>query len=167
MKNAIKLLLAGVLVMQLACSNEAEQKAKALFEQASKVHHEAVEVHNAVMKDMSQLAELKTKLTEKQNAADSAQKQAIAQAITDLENVEGKMKEWMKNLVEVPGDEHHEHEGHNHEGHDHEGHEHHDHEAAKNLTPDQVLELQKEAKTNIEAIRQELANAVENAKKLL
>lgn len=56
------------------------------------------------------------------------------------------LEAWEENLVEVPGLEH-EHD------HDHEGHDHHHHEAAPNITDADMLNVQKEALRQLQALQ--------------
>lgn len=58
------------------------------------------------------------------------------------------IKIWESDLVEVPGNEEHHHHDHG-EGEDH---DHHHHEAPPNVTPAEMLTIQKELKARIEAI---------------
>ena len=54
------------------------------------------------------------------------------------------LEEWEKNVVEVPG---YEHEHHHHDG------EHHHHGPAPDVSAGEMLDIQREMKTRIEALR--------------
>ncbi|MCU0420238.1 MAG: hypothetical protein MUC38_11355 [Cyclobacteriaceae bacterium] len=62
------------------------------------------------------------------------------------------IKLWESDLVEVPGNEDHHHHDHG-EG---EHHDHHHHEAPPNVTPEEMLTIQKELKARLEAIAQRI-----------
>ncbi len=63
------------------------------------------------------------------------------------------LKKWEGNLVEVPGNESHEH--------DHANHAHH-HEKAVELTPEQIFSVQQEMKAQIEKLQRRINAPIKN-----
>ncbi|MEM9897723.1 MAG: hypothetical protein AAF789_15305 [Bacteroidota bacterium] len=57
--------------------------------------------------------------------------------LDSLEAIQADYTEWQSTLVTIPGEEH---DHHDHSGHDHD----HDHAPADDLTPEMMLEIQKE-----------------------
>lgn len=114
MRNYFKFFILLGLVACSAPSNE------------NKLLQEAADVHNTALLIAE---ELETTLKQYTFPADSAS--AIMAAI----------KAWENELVEVPGNEHHDHEGHNHS-----------HEAV-NITAEEMLHLQLELKARMEQIK--------------
>lgn len=71
--------------------------------------------------------------------------------------------EWESSIVEVPGHEH-DHEKHG----DHAGHNHHNHEPANSLTPEMILDIQREMRDRIVTLNiraQKLLNTLEKKNK--
>lgn len=135
-----------------------------ILQEAAKIHEEAHEIQEGIEPTVAQFDSLKTLLTNKKTTlADSLAAQAD-EAVASLDKIKADLESWEENLVVVPGMEHdHEHEGHNHEGHDHK----HDHKPAPDVTPEQMLDIQKEIKKNIEAIKTELDATMAKVKGLL
>lgn len=133
------------------------------MEEAGKIHLAAMEVEEAIAKEIEQSDSLKNLLSEKKKTLkDAALIAQIDSAVVSLDQVHKAFHEWQENLVEVPGLPHEHH--HHGEG---EGHHHHDHKPAPDLTPDQMLEVQREIKANIEKIKADWDRAKETAQKLL
>ncbi|GAB4113654.1 MAG: hypothetical protein OHK0057_16120 [Thermoflexibacter sp.] len=143
------------LLLGFSCNGK-DEKSEALLREAVKWHNEAMAIHKELMPKMKAIEELKAKLTAQKDSLAGKDENAISQLdaeIMNLENISTEMQEWMKNIVEVPHDEehHHHHEGEAHE-HDHS----HEHKAKIDLTPEQMLDIQKEMKANILKIQEKI-----------
>ncbi|SFF41605.1 hypothetical protein [Thermoflexibacter ruber] len=148
------------LLLLFSCNGK-DEKSEALLKEAVKWHNEAMAIHKELMPKMKALEELKAKLTAQKDSLAGKDENAISQLdakIMNLENISKGMKEWMENIVEVPHDEehHHHHEGDAHD-HDHSR----EHEAKIDLTPEQMLEIQKEMKANILQIQEKIKAVLE------
>jgi len=115
------------LLLLSACSPSPEDK---LLQEASDVHNAALLIAE----------ELEAALNQNMIPADSAS--AIRAAI----------EAWENDLVEVPGNEHHDHEGHNHS-----------HEPL-NVTAEEMLQLQLELKQRIEQIKKRIDTIINQNK---
>ena len=84
-----------------------------------------------------------------ENKLDSLQKTRTNETqYMDLQNLKHELEELEENMVEVPGFEHeHHHEGHNHS-----------HETPINYTDDQILDIQKEVKSELLKIKIRIEN---------
>ena len=132
-----------VLVLFIACTNSAD---KQLLEKSNQLHLEALAFGKQAFEGMEELETLVSKL-------DSASVLIYQDSIRQYQE---SYEYWVDNNVEVPGFEH-DHEEHDHSGQDHDDHEehdhsghHHDHGPAVQLTPEMMLEVQTELKTQIE-----------------
>ena len=67
-------------------------------------------------------------------------------------NIESRLEFWSENLVEVPGFEHEHDHDHDH-GHDHDHDHDHDHGPKLELTPEDMLAVQKEFLDSIQVIK--------------
>jgi queuine/archaeosine tRNA-ribosyltransferase len=148
------------LLLVFSCNGK-DEKAEALLKEAVKWHNEAMAIHKELMPAMKEIEELKTELTAQRDSLAGRDENAISQLdaqIMNLENISKEMQEWMGNIVEVPhdGEHHHHHEGEEHD-HDHS----HEHGAKIDLTPEQMLEIQKEMKANILKIQDKVKAILE------
>jgi hypothetical protein len=108
----------------IQCS--APKKKDALLEEAAKIHNEAVELAKQLEDELSQLARDTTYMRD------------------SLESWRVAIEKWENNLVEVPGNE----------SHDHKSHDHHYHgKQQSELTSDQILSIQNELKAQIDSIK--------------
>ncbi len=137
-----------------------DEKTEAILKEAAKWHNEAAAIHKELMPKMKEIEALKATLTAQKDSLIGKDESMVSQLesqIMDLENISKEMKEWMENIVEVPNnEEHHHHEGEEH-AHDHK----HEHGAKIDLTPEQMLEVQKEMKTNILKIQDKVKAILE------
>ena len=163
----ISIFSAVALMLAFAACESAEKKAeKALLAEAATAHNSAIALHDEVMPLFSEVETQKkrinARLTELNAAAkkDEATIAVYVKAFESLGSAEMHMREWMENLVEVPGNEEHHHHEHG------EGHEHHDHDAAPQLTPQQMLDVQKASLTAIGDIKTETLQALTAARAL-
>ncbi|TAH18682.1 MAG: hypothetical protein EAZ08_10870 [Cytophagales bacterium] len=160
MKN---LLFIGLLAFIFACGGK-DEKAEIIFKEAAVLHNEAVAIHDSIMPMMKQINDLKAQLSAQKDSLagknDSISNQ-LQGKISEIEAISQEMSTWMANLVEVPGNEH---EHHHHEGEEHkEGEEEHKHEHGEKVevTPEQMLEIQKETKANIIKIKDKASAILE------
>lgn len=160
MKN---LLFIGLLAFVFACGGK-DEKAEAIYKEAAVLHNEAVAIHDSVMRTMKQINDLKVQLSAQKDSL-SGKNDSLANGLQDkigeIEALSQEMSAWMTSLVEVPGNEH---DHHHHEGEEHkEGEEEHKHEhgAKVEVTPEQMLEIQKETKANIIKIKDKASAILE------
>ena len=158
----IRILFVG---LSLAFLSACGTKQDPLLQEAAQVHNQAIAVHDEVMKQLEDAQQLTQKLKARRESADSTGRAAIDGLIAEMDSSQKAMDTWMNEVVEVPGEE-----GHNH-SHVHkkaENHDHaHDHAAQPEVTPQQMLDIQKEMKKNIEKIQADLTQQMEAAKKML
>ncbi|WP_428654273.1 hypothetical protein [Runella sp.] len=160
-KHAYSLLtLCGVLLSAFlfsACGDKKDPK----MEEAGKVHLEAMAIEESIHEQIEGIDSLKIVLSDKKKTlTDAAAIASLDSTVAALDAVASSFESWEESVVEVPGlpHEHHHHEG--------EEHEHH-HKPAPDLTPEQMLEVQKESKANIEKIKADLAKTEQMVSKVL
>jgi ABC-type nickel/cobalt efflux system permease component RcnA len=133
------------------------------LEEAGKIHNEAHEIGEAIEPQIEALDSLKNVLLEKKKTlTDAAALAKIDSTTAAFEAVQQAFETWEDNIVSVPGMEH----NHDHAAGEAHAHEH-DHKPAPDVTSEQMLEIQKEMKTNIEKIKADLAKAEEMLKKVM
>ncbi len=111
---------------------------------------EAAEFHDAAIKTGHDLSLRISQIKQIEEELSKPDQDTLQVLMKDL-------GEWYDSVVEVPG---HEHGDHDHHGHDHEGHDHHDHDHdhdhgpnyLEGLSEEQILEIQKELKKEIDVI---------------
>lgn len=148
------------LLLVFSCNGK-DEKAEALLKEAAKWHNEAMAIHKELMPKMKEIEELKAKLTAQKDSLVGRDENAINQLETEivkLENISKDMQEWMENIVEVPHNEEHHH---HHEGEAHDHNHSHEHRTETDLAPEQMLEIQKEMKTNILKIQDKIKAVLE------
>lgn len=140
-----------------SCGDKKDPK----MEEAGKIHLEAMEIEETLHEQVEGIDSLKIVLNDKKKTVtDAAAVASIDSTVAALDAVAKSFEEWEENLVEVPGLAH---EHHHHEGEEH----HHDHKPAPDVSGDQMIEIQKEIKANIQKIKSDLASAEERLKKVL
>ena len=140
-----------------ACGDNKDPK----MEEAGKVHLEAMAIEESIHEQIEGIDSLKIVLSDKKKTlTDAAAIASLDSAVAALDAVAGSFETWEESVVEVPGLPH---EHHHHEGEEH----HHDHKPAPDLTPEQMLEVQKESKTNIEKVKSDLEKAEKMVSKVL
>lgn len=151
------LLLTAYGVLLVSCGDKKDPK----MEEAGKIHLEAMEIEETLHEQVEGIDSLKIVLNDKKKTVtDAAAIANIDSTVAALDAVAKSFEEWEENLVEVPGLAH---EHHHHEGEEH----HHDHKPAPDVSGDQMIEIQKEIKANIQKIKSDLASAEERVKKVL
>lgn len=151
------LLLTAYGVLLVSCGDKKDPK----MEEAGKIHLEAMEIEETLHEQVECIDSLKIVLNDKKKTVtDAAAIANIDSTVAALDAVAKSFEEWEENLVEVPGLAH---EHHHHEGEEH----HHDHKPAPDVSGDQMIEIQKEIKANIQKIKSDLASAEERVKKVL
>jgi len=140
------------LLFLTACGGAGKHtKDDAILDEARKIHSEAIKSHNAVMKDLKEVAKLKAGLQDSLQKKAAKDSTMLKEKIANCETQEKAMKEWMANVQEVPAKE-----GEAHDHHDHEGH---DHKPAPKISAEDMLAYQKEMKKSIDKIQQDV-NAI-------
>ncbi len=151
------LLLISSGFLLVSCGDKKDPK----MEEAGKIHLEAMEIEETLHEQVEGIDSLKIVLNDKKKTVtDAAAVASIDSTVAALDAVAKSFEEWEENLVEVPGLAH---EHHHHEGEEH----HHDHKPAPDVSGDQMIEIQKEIKANIQKIKSDLASAEERLKKVL
>ena len=129
-QNPMRLKVISVIVFAFFVSCHGENKEDAhLLQQAAEIHKAMMEIEAQFE---SQLDSLKSFSHHAVEIRDS------------LQVIEKDFELWEKNVVEVPGDG-------SAEAHDH-GHEHHHEKENLQVTPEQMVEIQKELKSNLEKL---------------
>ncbi|AYQ34508.1 hypothetical protein [Runella sp. SP2] len=140
----------------VACGPDKDPK----MEEAGKIHLASMEIEEALHEQIEGIDSLKVVLNDKKKSlTDAAAIASIDSTVAQLDAVAKSFEEWEENLVEVPGLPH--------EHHHHEGEEHHDHKPAPEVSGEQMIEIQKEIKANIEKIKADLESVQEKVKKVL
>ena len=150
--------LASCSFVFVACGPDKDPK----MEEAGKIHLASMEIEEALHEQIEGIDSLKVVLNDKKKSlTDAAAIASIDSTVAQLDAVAKSFEEWEESLVEVPGlpHEHHHHEG--------EEHHHHDHKPAPEVSGEQMIEIQKEIKTNIEKIKADLERVQERVKKVL
>jgi len=157
MKNSIYFLLSASLCVCLAsCGDKKSPK----MEEAGKIHLESMAIEETLHEQVEGIDSLKIVLQEKRkNLTDAAATASLDSTVAMLDAVAKSFETWEENLVEVPGLAH---EHHHHEGEEH----HHDHKPAPNVSSEQMLEIQKEIKANIEKIKADMTKAEQMLNKI-
>ncbi len=139
-----------------ACGGKKNEKDEPVLAEARKIHTEAIQIHNVVMKDLKDLTKLKMMLADSlakflrkaEITKDAAKELPLQKQIEACDAQQKAMKEWMSNIQEVPAKD-----GEAHDHHDHEGH---DHKPATQVSAPEMLAFQKEMLKNIQKIQQDM-----------
>lgn len=155
MKKITYLLFTVCGLLFTACSDKKDPK----MEEAGKIHLEAMEIEESLHEQVEGIDSLKVALdTKRQTLTDAAAIATLDSTVAALGAVASSFEAWEENLVEVPGLVH--------EHHHHEGEHHHDHKPAPNVSSEQMVEIQKEIKANIEKIKADMTKAEAMLKKI-
>lgn len=129
-QNPMRLRVISIIIFAFfaSCHGENEEDA----------HHlrQAVAIHKAMM-------EIEEQFENQLDSLKSFSHHAV-EIRDSLQVIEKDFELWEKNVVEVPGDD-------SAEAHDH-GHEHHHKKENLQVTPEQMVEIQKELKSNLEKL---------------
>ena len=148
--------LASCSLVFVACEPEKDPK----MEEAGKIHLASMEIEESLHEQIEGIDSLKVVLNDKKKTlTDAAAIASIDSTVAALDAVAKSFEEWEENLVEVPGLPHE----HHHEGEEHR----HDHKPTPEVSGEQMIEIQKEIKTNIEKIKSDLESVQERVKKVL
>ena len=109
-----------------ACSEPAKDP---LLIEAHHIHLKAMDIEKAISEDLK----------------------SIDSDTSSIVSIKKRLSNWRENLVEVPGFE----EEHDH-SHDHAGHDHHDHGPTLDVSPADMLTIQKEFFDTIQVIQKDL-----------
>lgn len=147
-------LLALALLAGCGGKNAADE---ATLKEAGEIHLQASEIQEALEPQVDSLASLKNSLA-------ALKTPAATQAVADIDSVVKRFETWESNVVEVPGVEHnHEHA----EGDSAHQHHHHNHKPAPQVTASEMLDIQKEMKSDLEKISADVKTVMEVGKKAL
>jgi|APTNR8051073442_1049403.scaffolds.fasta_scaffold00629_18 hypothetical protein len=117
--------------------------------EAAKIHLEIIAIEGALAGKVDSLIQLRNQLAI-QGRALTPEEIAFNNQVTGIET---SMNYWRENLPEPPGLEH----DHSHAGHDH----HHHHGPALDVTPEQMLAIQKEFRDSILSIQQRISGLLQ------
>ena len=134
----------GLLICFLSCiliTGCGEKKDPDLVE-AARIHNEMIAGAERLEIQLDSLTKSLHTLEAKISPADSLKKRQVVENLAGCDLVKKNIAGWEEDMVEVPGNEHH----HHHNG------EEHEHKPAPDLTPKQMLEVQKAKKAELEPI---------------
>lgn len=155
MKTTNLFLCIALTASVLACG----EKKDAFLEEAGKIHNEAHDIGEGIEPQIETIDSLTALLnTQKLTLKDAAQLARVDSTVAALGSVKTAFEAWEDNIVSVPGMVHKHAEGEAHE---------HNHKPAPDVTSEQMLEIQKEMKTNIEKIKADLQKAEEMLKSVM
>jgi hypothetical protein len=117
--------------------------------EAAKIHLEIIAIEGALAGKVDSLIQLRNQLAI-QGRALTPEEIAFNNQVTGIET---SINYWRENLPEPPGLEH----DHSHAGHDH----HHHHGPALDVTPEQMLAIQKEFRDSILSIQQRISGLLQ------
>jgi ABC-type Fe3+-citrate transport system substrate-binding protein len=162
-KLNLSIVVLFAMLLAVSCSKKVDPK----LQEAFSVHLKAVAASGEVKTMLGSADELIGKIqTAISGIADTDTAQAanmmkMTSAITQLQSFRPNFEQWEESLVEVPGVEH---------KHDHAdgSHEHKPiPEHVKNMTPDQILGLQKNLLVEVEGLKGALEMTIKSAQELL
>jgi hypothetical protein len=154
MKYYINLLIISLL---WSCNPPKENK---ILQEAAKIHNQAIKIHTEIMPQMDELKTLSEKFKNQKDSLSNAQKSTkmLDSLINHIQQIELAMQDWMKNIVEVPSNEAHQHS---------EGAHHHDHSAKVEVSEEEMLAIQKEMLKNIQNIQKTTTELLANSKETI
>lgn len=126
MKKYILIFTSGILCTLWSCQSGSDTTQNSILVEANEVHQEAISWQKVAEQKLDSLETV---------ASDSVTKMRLTQLKMEVEA-------WEETLFEVPGFEHT----------DHSGHDHHHHNEAPQVTPEQMLLIQKEARDTIKEL---------------
>lgn len=135
----------------IACNST--KKENPALKEAAETHQQAIQIEKQVAPQLDALTQLKNSINV-QGRALTPEEQALVQ---EIESILASYEYWEENHVEVPGYE----QDHRHEGHDHEGH---DHGAKLELTPEDMIVVQREFRDSIVAIQRRVDATLQKAR---
>ncbi|HMN91026.1 MAG TPA: hypothetical protein PKD70_07795 [Saprospiraceae bacterium] len=141
----------------IACG-QASKKENPILAEAAEIHAQAMRIEQTMKPNLEALIQIKNNLNI-QGRALTSQEQDL---ITQIELLAARYAYWEENHVEVPGHEHHDHADHAHHDHDH--HHGHHHNANLDLSPQDMLLVQREFLDSIRVISQSVEQLLSSAK---
>ena len=151
MKNCVYVLCTTLFVTLMAC--ETAKKENPILKEAGEIHNQAHQIGEGIEAQFPAMDSISTLLSAKKTpAADSL--------VVQIANTKKTFEDWETNIVTVPGMAH----SHDHAAGDH---DHEAHKPAPDVTPEQMLEIQKEMKTSIDKIKSEAEVTLARANALL
>jgi hypothetical protein len=157
MKKILSLFLLTAVVF--ACSHGLSEEEIAILREAAAIHEEAYALQKEADGLMALIAEHKNDLQMRLASINAEEGNNNPEAVeslkgllVEIENLQQELSDWKAELVEVeiPGEEHDHDHDHGHHDHDHD-HDH-SHGSSVDITPAQMLEVQKEQRDIITTI---------------
>jgi hypothetical protein len=157
------MLFAGLFV---ACSSGLSEEELAILKEAAAVHDEAYAKQKEIDGLMVQLVEyrnffmagLANNNERESQVLDDVTTEDMKSILVEIQSIEESLLVWKEDFteVEIPGEEH---------DHDHGDHDHgHSHAPAADITPAQMLDLQRGQKALIESIHERVLQVLERSK---
>ncbi len=147
-RKSMKYLFLIFTISALVACGQASKKENPMLAEAAEIHAQAIRMEQTMKPNLDALIQIKNNLNV-QGRALTPQEQDL---ITQIESLVARYAYWEENHVEVPGHEHHDHADHAHHDHDH--HHGHHHNAKLDLSPQDMLLVQREFLDSIRAISQ-------------
>lgn len=117
-----------LIIFSVSCSSKKNED--------HKMTAQSIHLHNSMLRKANQIEhELQLMRTDS----------AFVMHKDSVEHLFKALFKWKSELVEVPGNDDHDHEGHDHSDHDHS-------RAAPDVTPEQMLEIQNDLDSSLSAI---------------
>lgn len=129
------------IILLASCNTKANDATNdPILVEANGLHLEAMEVEKTFVPLLNEVIERKNSIQVQGRELNQEELNFVDFA----DKVERYFKEWQDNRVEVPGFEH---------AHDHSGHDHHHHGNDVQLTPEQMLEVQKQSYKDLNTMK--------------
>lgn len=133
--------LTSLLCLVVACRSGDD--GQALLREAAGLHEKAVSIEESLRPRVKELSDWKRSLEAAERSLTPEERQLLA----GIGSVEKSLEFWRENHVEIPGFEHTSHDHHGH-GHDHD----HDHGPALELSPEDMLLVQREFRDSLRVL---------------
>lgn len=146
-----KFLLAGCCIFGLlACKSN--QKDAPELQEAARIHAKALQIEQGLKPQLGELIQLKNSI----NVQGRALTESEIAFVEKVNSIENSYAYWKENHVEVPGYEHQHEENH---------HDHHHHKENLQLSPADMLSVQKEFRDSIAVLQQRIVELLQLMKK--
>lgn len=155
-KILIALLIVNIFLSGCA-KTEKDSEAKVLYAEAMKIHDQVMPRMDEMYKLEQQLKVLRDSLST-DTVANHTQLKQLNKGIAALEAAGKAMMDWMHNIQEVPGAT---------EGTGGHHHDMHAAESKKEISPEVLLNSQKDQKAKIEAIKVQMEKSIEQANEIV
>lgn len=128
-------------------SNNEVDKDNPLLKEAAAIHNESIKVEAELKPQIEALKQVQNQL----NVQGRELTEEELNLSTKVDGLMNSLSFLEENHIEVPGFGHDDHEGHDHSGHDHD-HDH-DHSAPLDLSPEEMLAVQKEFRDSVMSLK--------------